>query len=60
MTSCTRLISVNRVLSVVLNVFRLLRLLKFLRAYTAIKVAGYKDKKAQLFGGWAQCCVAVL
>jgi len=56
-TSCTRLISVNRVLSVVLSVLRLLRLL---RAYTVIKVAGYKDKKAQLFGGWAQCCVAVL
>jgi hypothetical protein len=45
------------VLSDVLSVLRLLRLL---RAYTVIKVAGYKDKKAQLFGGWAQCCVAVL
>jgi hypothetical protein len=57
MTSYTRLISVNMVLSDVLSVLRLLRLL---RAYTVIKVAGYKDKKAQLFGGWAQCCVAVL
>ena len=57
MTIYTRLISVNRVLSVVLSVLKLLRLLK---AYTVIKVAGYKDKKAQLFGGWAQCCVAVL
>ena len=57
MTSYTRLISVNMVLSDVLSVLRLLRLL---RAYTVIKVAGYKDKKDQLFGGWAQCCVAVL
>ena len=57
MTSYTRLISVNMVLSDALSVLRLLRLL---RAYTVIKVAGYKDKKAQLFGGWAQCCVAVL
>ena len=57
MTSYTRLISVNMVLSDVLSVLRLLRLL---RAYTVIKVAGYKDKKAQLFGGLAQCCVAVL
>jgi hypothetical protein len=56
-TSYKRVTSVNRVLSVVLSVLRLLRLL---RAYTVIKVAGYKDKKAQLFGGWAQCCVAVL
>ena len=40
MTSYTRVISVNRVLSVVLSVLRLLRLL---RAYTVIKVAGYKN-----------------
>ena len=43
MTSYTRVISVNRVISVVLSVLRLLRLL---RAYTVIKVAGYKDLKA--------------
>ena len=55
MTSYTRVISVKRVPSVVLSVLRLLRLL---RAYTVIKVAGYKDKKAQLLGGL--CCVAVL
>ncbi len=57
MTSYTRVISVNRVLSVVLSI---LRLLKLLRAYTVIKVAGYMDLKAYLLGGWAQCCVAVL
>jgi len=46
-TSYTRVISVNSVLSVVLSVLRLNRLL---RAYTVIKVVGYKHKKAQLFG----------
>ncbi len=40
MTSYTRVISDNRVLSVVL---RVLRLLKLLRAYTVINVADYKD-----------------
>ena len=40
MTSYTRVISVNRVLSVVLSVLRLRRLY---RAYTVIKVAGFKD-----------------
>lgn len=43
MTSYTRVISVNRVL-------RVLWVLWLLRAYTVIKVVGYKDKKAQLFG----------